>query len=79
MNVFFQILISGWIILVAAIIMNALLNAVSWQGWYGYFKLISQHGFLPAHEHIPVLNLLFLYVGYPFVLGLCAYLSKNIL
>lgn len=72
-----KIFLSGWIILLVAIVINAIVNASPLSGWYEYFNAISQKGLSQANKEIGFLNLVFLYLIYPFLLGLCAYLLRN--
>jgi|GEM_PF-4441675 len=69
---FLQALAVGWAVLIGAIIVNAVLNLTVWQGWYSYLESIFSNGFAEAHSAVSVANLLFLYIGYPLLLGLCA-------
>lgn len=71
-----QILVTGWFILSAAIITNYLLSRTQWVGWYGYFDLLRGKGLNNAHKEVSILNLAFLYLAYPLILGLAALLAN---
>lgn len=79
LNLIVKIILLGWIVLVGAIVVNGLINASPWLGWYEYFNKISEMGFLEASKALSILNILFLYVGYPFLLGALAYGGKYLL
>jgi hypothetical protein len=72
-----KIFLSGWIILLVAIAINAIVNSTPLSGWYAYLGSIGEKGLSETHKDISVINLIFLYLVYPFLLGLCAYLLRN--
>jgi hypothetical protein len=74
-----KILLLGWIVLIGAILVNGFVNASPWAGWYEYFNKISELGFMKASGTLSLSNIVFLYVGYPLLLGGLAYAGKCLL
>lgn len=66
-----EVLLTGWVILVVAIITNYALTQTSWVGWYDYIKQLRTIE-LRTHQEVSIANLVFLYVAYPLLLGLAA-------
>ena len=66
-------LLYGWIILFAAIILNLAATAFKVTTWYGYFELITAHGFIQATTSLKGIDLFFLYIIYPGLLGFAAF------
>ena len=65
----------GFSILIVAIITNAIIAKTNITSWYDFFQLISNHG-TEAFNKINLLDYLWLFIGYPFVLSL-GYLLGN--
>lgn len=61
-------------ILVVAIFLNLLANYFGWSTWYDYLTSIQSNGWNETHKNTDWWSLLFMYVLYPFLLGLTAYL-----
>ena len=62
-------LVYGWVILIVAIVVNALSSQFGVSTWYSYARSISSVGFYEATLSLPVLNIIFLYFVYPSILG----------
>jgi hypothetical protein len=69
------IFIIGIIILVGAIIINSLATYLSLTTWFSFIESISQSGFLTTLKEQSILSLLFLFIIYPLLLGLLAWLG----
>lgn len=69
-----QILFTGWVILLTAILTNYALKKTSWVGWYSYVKQLRSAGFTRTHQEVSIPNLVFLYVAYPLILGLASWM-----
>lgn len=59
----------GWVILLAAIVVNVLSSQLGASTWYSYIRSIFSVGFHEATLSLPVLNIVFLYVIYPSIFG----------
>lgn len=68
-----QVFAIGVGVLAVAILVNALAVAAGLTTWYAFIAAIQDEGLWPAilHERIP--TLFFLFLLYPFILGLTAY------
>ncbi len=64
-----RVLIDGWILLVAAILLNFLAHRVGLSTWYDFLGRAMDSGFWAALTALGVLNLAFLFLLYPGVLG----------
>lgn len=64
-----RIYIVGISILVIAIFANALIVKLGFKSWYDFIELLNQKGW-EAFKHIDLINHLWLFIGYPLVLGL---------
>lgn len=73
-----SIFLTGILILIAAIILNAIANLIGVFTWYSYIELIRGVGFFEASKKASF-SLIFLYVIYPFLLGLVAKYSLKFL
>jgi hypothetical protein len=72
MNKNFQIFITGWGVLSIAIILNLMASYFSLETWYSFLGLFRESDFLKIIKD-NWLSLLFLFLIYPFLLGLTAY------
>lgn len=71
MKTTFKILLTGFIILAGAIILNMLANFLGITTWH---EFISQSSIEKQSSQTGILSLIFLFIIYPFTLGLIAYL-----
>lgn len=68
--VIFKIFIIGIIILIAALVINSLAAKIGALTWYDFLK---------ETQKVAWYQYLWLFIGYPFLLGLSAYLGKSLL
>lgn len=57
------------IILVAAILLNGVINKLGVLGWYDFINLLADKETVPAKK-VGIIDILWLFVAYPFLLGL---------
>lgn len=69
-----NIFIAGWIILIAAIVMNVIAMQLGVTTWYPFLNDVSKMGFVKAFGGTSLISKLFLFVIYPLGLGLSAFL-----
>lgn len=69
-----SILAIGIGILIVAVLLNFVANYFGWSTWYDYLTSIQSNGWKSTHQHTDWWSLIFMYVCYPFLLGLTAYL-----
>lgn len=74
MNLILRIFLSGFIILIAAIIINFLAGFIGLTTWYAFLSNINS-GLVAALGKIKILTALFLFIIYPALLGIIAYYS----
>jgi len=74
LSLLFRIFFLGILILLGAILVNALAKAVKLFTWYDFFNLISEKGLEVALQSTSWVNLLFLFLVYPLFLGFIVYL-----
>jgi hypothetical protein len=77
-SMLWQMLLIGYVILLVAIILNALARILSLSTWYDIFINIQTQGFLVAWKNEGFFSLLFLLVLYPFVLGAVGYIMTRL-
>lgn len=58
----------GICILIVAILANAIIVKIGLKSWYGFIELLSQFG-MDAFNKLSVFDYLWLFLGYPLVLG----------
>ncbi len=63
----------GWLILVVAVVVNGLANAADIITWYGYISGMTELGFTVATRSLSILDVMFLVVIYPGILGSVVY------
>ncbi len=78
LSMLWQMILIGYVILLVAIILNALARAVSLSTWYDIFINIQTQGFFVAWKNEGFFSLLFLLVLYPFVLGAVGYIMTRL-
>ncbi|WP_299128946.1 hypothetical protein [uncultured Winogradskyella sp.] len=67
-----RIYIIGLTILIIAIVANAIIVKLGVNSWYDFINLLTNEG-ADAFKLISLVNYLWLFIGYPLVLG-CGYL-----
>ena len=70
--------VAGWVVLVVAMLANALAAAFNLLSWYDMVKRMQQHG-ATAISDAGVVNLLWLFLFYPLLLGIAAWLGIYLL
>ena len=69
-----RIYVTGILILASAIILNVLSQALGIMGWYGFLSKIAEEG-RSAVKSVRILDYLWMFIAYPFLLGLAAWIS----
>jgi len=72
-----RIYIIGIAILVIAIVANGLIVKLGLRSWYDFIDILSKNG-TSALSKISVIEYLWLFIGYPLVLGLGYWLGDKI-
>jgi hypothetical protein len=70
MKFFLSLVISGYLILFCAIILNVLAQKLGVQTWYDFLLVVSEKGFGASFSRLQIQDILFLFAGYPVMLGL---------
>jgi hypothetical protein len=70
-----KIFLAGWAVLIAAILLNLIAGRLGIESWYPFVEQAGKDGFLKAFSKASFISKLFLFVIYPALLGLTAYLS----
>jgi hypothetical protein len=73
-----KLLLIGIIILVGAILINALAAWLNLATWYSFLSILARDGILPGLKNTSFLSLIFLFLLYPLSLGCLAYLGLKI-
>lgn len=71
-----KIYLTGLSILVSAIVLNVLAQAIGLMGWYGFLSRLAEEG-SPAVKSVRTADYLWLFIGYPFLLGLTVWLTDR--
>lgn len=74
-----KIFIVGWIILVVAIFINYIAGKFGIATWYGFVETIEKYGIMEGMKRVGLVSALFLFVVYPFFLGVAAFFSLRFL
>ena len=69
-----RIYVAGILILASAIILNVLAQAKGIMGWYGFLTKLAEEG-QSALRSVRIFDYLWMFIVYPFLLGLVAWLS----
>lgn len=70
-----KLLFSGFSILFIAITVNLIVSYFGLSTWYGLLNNIEQLGLVDSFAQLRFFSILFLFLVYPFILGLTAYIS----
>lgn len=73
-----KIFIAGALFLFLTILVNATANALKLTSWYTFLGTMNSVGWGKAMAQLSVLSALWLFVGYPFVLGVLVYFLRRI-
>jgi hypothetical protein len=77
MNYYFKIYIAGLIILIVAILLNIIATNLRISTWFSLIKEINENGFTKTINNQSIISILFLFLIYPFLLGLFVFLFFN--
>jgi len=75
--IFLKYLLYGWIILIAAVVVNLITESLGGATWYEYLSEVSRVGLRTATMVLHPLELLFLFILYPGVFGLVVYVAVS--
>ena len=70
-----KVYLAGLVVLIVAVVLNLLANVIGLATWYSFLNQVSQRGFFPALQDLKMIEILFLILLYPLLLGLAAYLT----
>ena len=70
----FKIFLAGWVVLVIAILLNLLAQRIGITTWYPFIEEVGKIGVAKAFGKLSFLSTLFLFILYPALLGLAAFL-----
>lgn len=73
----FKLYIIGVSILIIAIIANALVVKIGIKSWYDFIELLNEFG-KHAFGKIGIVDYLWLFIGYPFILGFGYWLGSKV-
>lgn len=71
-------LLTGWVVLIGAILLNGLAGLLGLATWYTFLTKIAEQGWLPALCQTSIISHLFLFVIYPLALGGLAWLGLRL-
>lgn len=72
-----RIYIIGIAILLIAIVANGIVLKIGIKSWYDFLRILSNSG-IAGFKQLSVLDYLWLFVGYPFVLGIGYWVGNHI-
>lgn len=72
-----RIYIIGIAILIIAVLANAIIVQIGWKSWYNFIQMLSSSG-TSAVSELSIIDVLWLFFGYPFVLGFGYWIGDNI-
>jgi hypothetical protein len=78
MPVLLRVYLVGLAVLAGAIVVNVLAGAVGLKTWYDVLKPIPELGVIAVARTLTLPDILFLFVLYPALLGLCAYFVMGV-
>ncbi len=70
-----KLLFSGFSILFVAVVLNLIVGYFGLSTWYSLLNSIEQRGLIGSLAQLKFFSILFLFLIYPFILGLTAYIS----
>lgn len=70
-----KLLFSGFSILFVAVVLNLIVGYFGLSTWYSLLNSIEQQGLIGSLAQLKFFSILFLFLIYPFILGLTAYIS----
>lgn len=72
-----KIFLAGWCVLLVAIILNIAANLIGVLNWYSFLENIQKFGLANAFKNTSFISIIFMFLIYPFLLGLFAFLVIN--
>lgn len=72
-----RIYIIGIVILIIAVLANALIVQLGWKSWYNFIQMLSNSG-SSAISELSLVDILWLFFGYPFVLGFAYWIGDQL-
>jgi hypothetical protein len=72
-----KLLFSGFSILFVAVVVNLVVSYFGISTWYSFLSSIEQRGLIGSLAQLKFFSILFLFLIYPFILGLTAYISLS--
>lgn len=71
---FIKILVAGFVILIVAILANIVALKAGVSTWYPFLNEVSKMGFAKAFVETSLVSKIFLFIIYPLLLGLSAFI-----
>ncbi len=71
------IFVTGASVLLTAIMVNIIATWMSLTTWYGFVDIVGEQGFLNGLEKAGLASILFLFLIYPFILGVVGYYTSS--
>lgn len=78
-QMFIHSFLAGIAILIIAILINGLTTLINLTTWYAFIQSIINQGFKETLFSTNIQSFVFLFLIYPFLLGLTAYISLKLL
>ncbi|WP_179005584.1 DUF7672 family protein [Winogradskyella forsetii] len=72
-----RLYIIGLAILIIAILANGIIAKIGLKSWYGFIELLSKEG-SSAFSKLNIFDYLWLFIAYPFILGIGYWLGEKI-
>lgn len=69
-----KILLCGYVVLISAIVINILALRIGITTWYPFLNEVGKLGFIKAFIEISLISKIFLFIIYPLILGLSAFI-----
>lgn len=78
MNIYLSIFLIGIIILIGAIIVNVIASILGLETWFSFINLIKNEGLKGAFKEITLISSIYLFLIYPFILGILGWLGSKL-
>lgn len=78
-NIYLNIFLSGLLILIFAVFINFLAGSLGLITWHSFLKSIQINGILETIKNTGFLSYLFLFIIYPFCLGVIVFFASSYL
>lgn len=70
-----KIFLVGWIVLITAILLNIITMRLGITGWYQFFESVEKTGLIRAFNNLSPVPMLYMFIIYPFLLGVVGYFT----